>query len=218
MSKKRISLVSALIFAALVLLFLSRFGGAALLLGAKNPGEIDDNKEGGYYRLEVSRIYAVFAEGGNVNEKAKARYAVIPYEHKLMAVRFPERYFASVEELMDCASGYIDGKNADEKYIVINGGFRACGEDLLSLMNRWIDGNKKALYNLELINESEDMEKIRYSSLFVVDSVNGVDAVFATAASVAALALIAAALLLIFIKEPENTRTPENIRKKGEAI
>ncbi len=209
MSKKRIGVVSVFLFAALILLTLSRFGGFKLLFGPSALGGIDEKSEGGYYKLEVSKIYTIFAEGGNLSEKARARYAIAPYEGKLLVIRFPERYFNSVDEIMAETGGYLGGKDTEEKYIVIHGSLQDCRDDLLSLMNKWIDENKKTLYSLELIEDTSDMEKIRYSKMFLVDSVNGTDATFATVASVAALALITISAVLVFKKE-KTKQTPEN--------
>ncbi len=216
MSKKRIALVSALLFAALILLALSRFGGFKLLLGPSALGSIDEKSEGGYYKLEVSKIYTIFAEGGNLSEKATARYAIAPYDGKLLVIRFPERYFNSVDEIMAKSGGYLGGKNTEEKYIVIHGSLQDCRDDLLSLMNKWIDGNKKTLYSLELIEDTADMEKIRYSKMFLVDSVNGTDATFATVASVAALALIIASAALVFKKENREYADENSLNTKDE--
>lgn len=216
MSKKRIGVVSVFLFAALILLTLSRFGGFKLLFGPSALGGIGEKSEGGYYKLEVSKIYTIFAEGGNLSEKARARYAIAPYEGKLLVIRFPERYFNSVDEIMAETGGYLGGKDTEEKYIVIHGSLQDCRDDLLSLMNKWIDENKKTLYSLELIEDTSDMEKIRYSKMFLVDSVNRADANFATVASVAALALITASAFLILKKEKREYAAENSLNIKDE--
>lgn len=198
MSKKRVVLVSVLLLAAALLLAFSRLGGFKLIAGPLEPGKIEEKNEGGYYKFEISRIYAIFAEGESQNEKAAARYAVVPYDGRLLAIRFPERYFDSVDEIISGSGGCLGGGNTEGKYIVVYGSLQNCREDLLSLMNTWIEKNKKALYSLELIEDSSDMEKIRYSKMLLVDTVNGVDETFAAVASIAALLLtaISAALIL----------------------
>ncbi|NMD43904.1 MAG: hypothetical protein GYA88_00590, partial [Clostridiales bacterium] len=60
MIKSRIGLVSALLFVALLLLLLSRFGGLKLLFGPSALDNIDEKPEGGYYKLEISKIYTIF--------------------------------------------------------------------------------------------------------------------------------------------------------------
>lgn len=216
MSKKRIGVVSIFLFAALILLTLSRFGGFKLLFGPSALGGIDEKSEGGYYKLEVSKIYTIFAEGGNLSEKVRVRYAIAPYEGKLLVIRFPERYFNSVDEIMAETGGYLGGKDTEEKYIVIHGSLQDCRDDLLNLMNKWIDENKKTLYSLELIEDTSDMEKIRYSKMFLVDSVNRADANFATVASVAALALITASAFLILKKEKREYAAENSLNIKDE--
>lgn len=210
MSKKRVISAAFLLFLALLLLLLSRFGGFKLLFGPSALNDIDEKGEGGYYKLEVSKIYTIFAEGGNINEKASARYAIVPFEGKLLAIRFPERYFNSVDEIVAETGGYLGGKGVEEKYILIYGSLQDCREDLLSLMNKWIEENKKTLYSLELIEDANDLEKIRYSKLLLVDSVNEVDAVFATVASIAALALIAVSAVLVLNKKEKRENEAKN--------
>ena len=186
--KATIRLVAALL-AALVLLAVSGLGvfkmlGTPQSLMADYSGlsyDVEGSAEpepektgaqvGDYVEHEVNLILKNFAEGtrgGTVRE----RYAVVPVQGKLVAFRFPQRWFASEQAIVDATQELLNGAaQYIDKYIVVRGTVQQLPEDVSGELYSWFADNQAWMQQGGLISSEQDAAASLADYMVSVDSV-----------------------------------------------
>jgi hypothetical protein len=187
--KKAATRLVAALLAALVLLAVSGFGIFKMLgtpksltadysdmsydvEGSAEPEPVKTGAQvGDYVEHEVNLILKNFAEGtrgGTVRE----RYAVVPVQGKLVAFRFPQRWFASEQAIVDATQELLNGAaQYIDKYIVVRGTVQQLPEDVSGELYSWFADNQAWMQQGGLISSEQDAAASLADYMVSVDSV-----------------------------------------------
>ena len=187
--KKATTRLIAALLAALVLLAVSGFGIFKMLgtpgsltadysdmsYDVEGSAEPEPEKTGAqvgdYVEHEVNLILKNFAEGtrgGTVRE----RYAVVPVQGKLVAFRFPQRWFASEQAIVDATQELLNGAaQYIDKYIVVRGTVQQLPEDVSGELYSWFADNQAWMQQGGLISSEQDAAASLADYMVSVDSV-----------------------------------------------
>ena len=187
--KKATTRLIAALLAALVLLAVSGFGIFKMLgtprslmadytdmsydvEGSAEPEPVKTGAQvGDYVQHEVNLILKNFAEGtrgGAVRE----RYAVVPVQGKLVAFRFPQRWLASEQAIVDATQELLNGAaQYIDKYIVVRGTVQTMPEDVAGELYSWFADNQEWMTQAGLISSEQDAAASLADYMVSVDSV-----------------------------------------------
>ena len=187
--KKATTRLIAALLAALVLLAVSGFGIFKMLGTPKSltvdysdlsydvEGSAEPEPEktgaqvGDFVEHEVNLILKNFAEGtrgGTVRE----RYAVVPVQGKLVAFRFPQRWLASEQAIVDATQELLNGTaQYIDKYIVVRGTVQQLPEDVSGELYSWFADNQQWMQQGGLISSEQDAAASLADYMVSVDSV-----------------------------------------------
>ncbi len=187
--KKAATRLVAALLAALVLLAVSGFGIFKMLgtpksltadysdmsydvEGSAEPEPVKTGAQvGDYVEHEVNLILKNFAEGtrgGTVRE----RYAVVPVQGKLVAFRFPQRWLASEQAIVDATQELLNGTaQYIDKYIVVRGTVQQLPEDVSGELYSWFADNQQWMQQGGLISSEQDAAASLADYMVSVDSV-----------------------------------------------
>lgn len=187
--RKAVTRLIAALLAAVVLLAVSGFGIFKMLgtpksltvdysdlsLDVEGSAEPEPEKTGAqvgdYVEHEVNLILKNFAEGtrgGTVRE----RYAVVPVQGKLVAFRFPQRWLASEQAIVDATQELLNGTaQYIDKYIVVRGTVQQLPEDVSGELYSWFADNQQWMQQGGLISSEQDAAASLADYMVSVDSV-----------------------------------------------
>ena len=187
--RKAVTRLIAALLAAVVLLVVSGFGIFKMLgtpksltvdysdlsYDAEGSAEPEPEKTGAqvgdYVEHEVNLILKNFAEGtrgGTVRE----RYAVVPVQGKLVAFRFPQRWLASEQAIVDATQELLNGTGQYiDKYIVVRGTVQQLPEDVSGELYSWFADNQQWMQQGGLISSEQDAAASLADYMVSVDSV-----------------------------------------------
>ena len=187
--RKAVTRLIAALVAAVVLLAVSGFGIFKMLgtpksltvdysdlsydvEGSAEPEPANTGAQvGDYVEHEVNLILKNFAEGtrgGTVRE----RYAVVPVQGKLVAFRFPQRWLASEQAIVDATQELLNGTaQYIDKYIVVRGTVQQLPEDVSGELYSWFADNQQWMQQGGLISSEQDAAASLADYMVSVDSV-----------------------------------------------
>ena len=200
--KKATTRLVAALLAALVLLAVSGFGIFKMLGTPKSltadysdlSYDVEGSAEaepagaqvGDFVEHEVNLILKNFAEGtrgGTVRE----RYAVVPVQGKLVAFRFPQRWLASEQAIVDATQELLNGAaQYIDKYIIVRGTVQQLPEDVSGELYSWFADNQEWMQQGGLISSEQDAAASLADYMVSVDTVGKTP--FALAVGLAAAA------------------------------
>jgi hypothetical protein len=135
--------------------------GAAVFDSLGSPKELETVSEeniGDYVSQEVYFILDYYAEEGNSSGgDASGRYAVVPQGGMLVTYLIPDRYFDSMDTVLNDTYAWLNGEiDSLDKYFIVNGTVDRLDSTTEGLFYEWFNQSHDWMADAGLIDASED--------------------------------------------------------------
>ena len=198
-SKKRaLAVMLAALFAALILLAVTKFSFISILKGPVHFNMASDFADKQYVSVEVSMDLGPYAEKYKTSdESVTGRYIVAGFGDGLVTVLLSERYFESETVIRKMTADWIDGKSEKlTNYVQTVGTVRRLTDKEKELLDKWADKNSQWMASSGIVSGAEGTSAELSEFVICVDDINGVSAVLVYVLSSIAWVLLAVVLII----------------------